>query len=151
MNKVLILIVSLSLSYALKVGERVDSSLINKLNIDTNKIVIIDFFASWCHSCEKEIPLISQYNTTIDKNKIEIIGIDVDRDKSDGIEFQKKLKKSNNLNFRVIDDPSNEIIAIFKPLGMPALYILKDAKIVEIIYGAIDDIDQVLNTKIKGL
>jgi len=121
------------------------------LGMQKDKIYIVDFFASWCHSCEKEIPYISKVHQKIDANKVEVIGIDVDKDIQKAKAFQEDLKSKNSLTFRVINDPQNSIIKEFKPIGMPALFYVKDFKIVDIIYGAVDNIDEVILADLKRL
>ena len=89
--------------FAYQKGDTVDMSLQKHLGMKTDKIYIIDFFASWCTSCKKEIPLISKVNTTLDKDHVEIIGIDVDKDEKKGVMFQKKLTTEGKLNSRVVN------------------------------------------------
>ena len=141
--KKLILFSMLTVSlFAYQKGDTVDIALQKHLDMKTDKIYIIDFFASWCASCKKEIPLISKVNTTLDQDHVEIIGIDVDKDEKKGVAFQKKLTSEGKLNFRVVNDPMNLIVAKFNPIGMPALYYIKEGRVVDIIYGAVDNIDQ---------
>jgi thiol-disulfide isomerase/thioredoxin len=126
--------------FALNVNDTVPTALSKYIKIDNNqnKLYIIDFFASWCGSCKKELPLISKINKTINKNQVEIIGIDVDKNVKSGIKFQKKL----NLDFRIINDPQGNVISVFNPIGMPTIYYVKNNKIIKIIPGAIKDIDE---------
>ena len=140
-----------SLLFSYQQGDTISKEMQEKLNIKGDKIYIIDFFASWCGSCKKEIPYISKVHQKIDSKKVEIIGVDVDKDIEKGKSFQKELKSKNNLTFRVINDPKNNIIKEFKPIGMPALFYVQNNKIVNVIYGAIDNIDEVILTDIKRL
>lgn len=151
MKKIVLIVTFVGLCFGLNVGDEINSDLSKQLQLDPNKVTVVDFFASWCHSCKKEIPLVSKLNTTINKNSVEIIGIDVDRKLEDGLAFQKSLQSENKLNFRVVDDPKNEIIKVFKPIGMPALYIIKEQKIVDVIFGAVDNIDEKIRHRINGL
>jgi len=137
--------------FAYQEGDTVDIVLQKHLEMETDKIYIIDFFASWCTSCKKEIPLISKVNTRLDKDHIEIIGIDVDKDEKKAVVFQEKLTSEGKLNFRVINDPMNLIVAKFNPIGMPALYYIKDGRVVNIIYGAVDNIDQKIILDMENL
>ena len=132
--------------FSLESGDMLPSSLGDKLVLEKDKIYIIDFFASWCKSCEKELPLMMNLNTKIDSNT-EIIGIDVDEDISKGKAFQESLK----LNFKVIDDSKNELIKIFDPAGMPAVFIVKNSKIIATVIGAKDDIDSYILEGLKDL
>ena len=142
---VLLLLTSLLFSY--QKGDTISQNIQDKLSIKENKIYIIDFFASWCVSCKKEIPYLSKINDTLDKEKIEIIGVDVDEDIKKGQSFQKEL----NINFRVIDDPKSEIIKLFDPVGMPALFFIKNNKIAGSIIGAKDNIDKIILNELKWL
>lgn len=51
------------------------------------KLVIINFFASWCPPCKLETPdFVSVYNDYKDKNFV-IVGISIDDNKHDAIDF----------------------------------------------------------------
>ena len=150
--KVITLILLLSsLVFAYKVGDEVNQNIAKTLGMKENKIYIVDFFASWCGSCKKEIPHISDVDAQVDKSKVEIIGVDVDKDVQKGIAFQNELKSKGSLTFRVVNDPMNNIIKEFKPIGMPALYYVKDGKVVDVIFGAVDNIDKVILKDLKRL
>lgn len=119
-----------------------------KLILKPNQTYIIDFFASWCVSCEKELPILSKMNN--DKFKplnIELIGIDVDQNINDGKKFQEKMSK--HLTFAIINDPSNNIINSYKPLGIPAIYIINNNSICGKIFGAIPNLEEKIEEQIK--
>ena len=141
----LVCVLMLSSAHAYKVGDSIDANIAKTLKIDDSKITIVDFFASWCVSCKKELPLIDNLNKRIDKKKVEILGVGADKDIAKGLAFQKKLA----LNFRVHDDPSQKVIAAFNPIGMPAVYILKGGKVLDVIFGAVPNIDKELENLIK--
>jgi thiol-disulfide isomerase/thioredoxin len=140
-----------SLLFAYQKNDVIDEQLQKTLGIKENKVYIIDFFASWCDSCEKEIPYISKVHEKIDSKKVEIIGIDVDKDASKAEAFQQRLQAHNHLNFKVINDPQNTIIKAFEPIGMPALFYVQNGKVMNVIYGAIDNIDDVILNDLKEM
>ena len=151
MRTLLTLLVLSSLLFSYQKGDIVSKEIKNKLNIQENKIYVIDFFASWCSSCKREMPHLSKVNDTIDKSKIELIGIDVDENLEKGQTFQKELREAKSLNFRVVNDPKGEIVKLFEPVGIPALYIVKDGKVIDFLFGAKDDIDKLLLDVLKKL
>ncbi len=143
----ILLLLCSSLLFGYKIGDTISENSKKRLNITENKIYIVDFFASWCPSCEKEMPYISKVNNIIDKNQIEIIGVGVDEDIKESKSFISKL----DINFKVIHDPKNEIIQEFDPIGMPAIFFIKDNKVVDSIIGAKDNIDKVILQKLNKL
>ena len=151
MKKMIMSLLLLTNLYAYDKGDTISDALATHIGCDGDKVYVIDFFASWCGSCKKEIPLLSKLNTKIDKSKVEIIGIDVDKKVSHGLKFQKMLASEGNLNFRVVNDPQNKIISAFAPIGMPTLYYVKNKKIVGIITGAIDNVDSVVFKQLQEL
>jgi len=151
MKKTVLSVLLLTNLYGYNKGDTISDSLASHIGITQNKIYVVDFFASWCGSCKKEIPLISKVNKEIDKTKVEIIGIDVDKKVQHGLKFQKMLKNGGKLNFKVINDPQNSVIAEFSPIGMPTLYYIKNKKIVKILTGAIDNIDKHILQDLKEL
>ena len=128
-------------------GDIVEPTIIKKLDLKKEKIYVIDFFASWCGSCKKEMPLLINASKEMDKNKFELVGVDVDEELAKGEAFQKEL----NISFRVVNDSTNEIIKAFNPLGMPSLYVIKDGKVVDFLFGAKDNIDKLIADELKEL
>ncbi len=137
--------------FAYDIGDKIDEDVASKLGLKSDKIYVLDFFASWCGSCKKEMPLLSALNKNIDKNRVEIIGIDADENPKKGMAFQDEMKKKGSLNFRVYNDPKGEIVSKFNPVGFPAVYIVKDLKVVSAHMGAKDHIDRVISKEIEGL
>lgn len=151
MRPIIFILFLSSLLLGYEKGDTLSLEIQDRLGIQEEKIYVIDFFASWCDSCEKEIPYISEVHQKIDQDRVEIIGIDVDKKMENALAFQKELIAKEALTFRVINDPENEIIKEFKPIGMPALFYIQDKKVVEVIYGAVDDIDKIIIADLKRL
>ena len=151
MKNILFSLLLTSGAFAYQVGETLDAPIASKLGLNSDKIYVIDFFASWCGSCKKEIPLISIANNRINKHTTQIIGVDVDKNLQDGIDFQNKLKEKKRLNFKVVNDPKGEIISKFSPIGMPTLYYVKNNKVLKIITGAVDEIDNIILSDLKAM
>jgi len=135
--------------YAYEKGDIISDNMAAHIGCNGEKVYVVDFFASWCGSCKKELPLISKANKNIDKSQVEIIGIDVDKNIQKGLAFQESLKADGKLNFRIINDPQNLIISEFAPIGMPTLYYIKNKTVVGVITGAVDDIDEQILQDIK--
>ena len=149
MIKRLLLTASLTISsaFAYNVGDTVDKSIVNDLKMNDNKIYIVDFFASWCASCKIELPLISKLNQKLDKSKYVLLGVNSDTDINKGKNFVKKL----HLSFDVTYDNKNKIISKFAPIGVPAIYYIKNSKIQKVFFGAVHNIDQKILNDLKTI
>lgn len=151
MKILLVTILLLSNLLAYKKGDEINLDTATHLGLEDGKIYVIDFFVSWADSSAKKIPLISKANLKIDKNSVEIIGVNVDKDMYKGVNFQNRLQKEGKLNFRVVNDPQNSVIAEFNPLGMPTLYYVKNRKILNILEGKVENIDRQILENLKGI
>ncbi len=108
-------------------------------------LVIVDFFASWCHSCRKELPLLLKF--TQKHPNIKVIAVSVDEDKNAAKNFVKEL----NIQLPILYDTDGKIVSYFNPVGIPALYIFKDKKLQGSIIGAKETFLDILTNKIKAL
>lgn len=133
-------------TYAYKVGDTVSPEIAKHLKLNKNGVTIVDFFASWCVSCRKELPLINKLSKTIGSN-VSIVGVCADENMKEGLAFQKEL----GLTFYVYNDEKQKVTASFNPIGMPAIYYIKNNKVVKIHYGAIDHIDSVIKKDLVAL
>ncbi|MBL4765746.1 MAG: TlpA family protein disulfide reductase [Colwellia sp.] len=134
-------------AYALEIGDTVSEELQKQLNIPAGKVGIVDFFASWCLSCEKELPDMKKFIQQDTDKKTYVIGIDVDEELAEGLAFQAEL----SIDFPVINDTEQQIIDAFSPIAMPALYYVLDNKIIGKRIGAVHYIDQKIKEDLYNL
>lgn len=136
---------------ALNVGDGVDPAVLARLEIDPAKLTVVDFFAQWCASCRKELPLISAVYGRVDKSKVDFVGVDTDDSLQVAELFQRDMRAKGALSFRAVNDPEQTLVGAFKPKGYPALYILKGGKVVRAHLGAIPNVDELLDKELKAL
>lgn len=70
-----------------------------KAMLDDNKgkVIMLNFFATWCPPCKVEIPEIVQLRSAFPEDKLVIVGLSVDGDKKPVIPFLSRL----NVNYPV--------------------------------------------------
>ncbi|GAW97095.1 MULTISPECIES: TlpA family protein disulfide reductase [Colwellia] len=130
-----------------EIGDTISKKAQQILNIPAGKVGVVDFFASWCASCAKEIPDMKKFIKADTEQKTYVIGIDVDEELEEGLAFQQELA----IDFPVINDTDQSLIAEFSPIGMPALYYVIDNKIVGKRIGAVDNIDEKIKDDLAKL
>lgn len=112
----------------------------------SGKWVIVNYWATWCSPCLKELPDISAY-VTAHKDKVAAIGLDFeDSDKAD----VEKFLKTHVLSYPVaqvdIDNPPKDFDT---PKGLPNTYIIApDGHVAKAFMGPITTKD--LDTVIGG-
>jgi len=143
----LVLLLSSLPTFSLEVGDTIDPEIAKQLNIPAGKVGIIDFFASWCLSCAKEMPELNDFDANESTNQTKVLGIDVDEELEEGLVFQRKF----NVKFAVHNDTTQKIIQHFDPIGMPALFYIKDNKVIGKRIGAVDNIDEKIKLDLAKL
>jgi thiol-disulfide isomerase/thioredoxin len=71
--------------------------------VGQGKIVLIDFWASWCPPCRKEMPALVELYKKYNKKGFEIVGVSLDKDKDAWVEGVKNMhmewKQLSDLKF----------------------------------------------------
>lgn len=59
----------------------------------SNKVVIVDFWATWCSPCREEIPHLNKLYAELKGKGLEIVGISMDTDGTDGVrDFAREFR-----------------------------------------------------------
>ena len=116
------------------------------LSQQTGKWVIVNFWATWCSPCLKELPDISAF-VAAHKDKVSAIGLDFEDAEKDEIEqFLRKHPLSYPVAQVDIDNPPKDFDA---PKGLPNTYVIApDGHVAKSFMGPITTKD--LETAIGG-
>lgn len=142
----LVLVMSSPL-WAFQEGEMLTDTAKSRLSLDSNKLTIVDFFAEWCVSCRHELPEVNDLYQSLEGTGVTVLGVDVDEEVEVGLAFQKQL----GLDFPVVNDPDQELVNEFKPIGMPALYYIYQGQVLKVRFGAINNISQVITADLAEM
>lgn len=109
-----------------------------KLSDYKGKVILLNFWATWCPPCKKELPSLSQISNELKDKDFKMIGVSVD----DNQEVLNSFLKSNNLPYTIVFEPSQLVSKYMAATGqnqnvVPQTYIIdKNGKVVETILGA---------------
>jgi cytochrome c biogenesis protein CcmG/thiol:disulfide interchange protein DsbE len=79
------------------------------------KVVVIDFWASWCVPCRRSFPWMNEMHSRYEDDGLVIIGVNVDRQSEDAAAFLEKYPAS----FAVIYDPEGVLASRYGVEVMP--------------------------------
>lgn len=86
------------------------------------KIVVVNFWATWCPPCKREMPSLERLKGLMDARTFEIVAINAGEGEEEIGRFRKSLDPP--LTFRFALDPDAEALRAFSVGGLPATFVI---------------------------
>jgi thiol-disulfide isomerase/thioredoxin len=102
------------------VGSAVQAAPPPELGEIKGKVVWVDFWASWCAPCRRSFPWLNQMQTKYAAQGLEVVGINLDTDRSVADKFLKEVPARFTLKF----DPAGKVATKFAIQAMPSSFLL---------------------------
>jgi thiol-disulfide isomerase/thioredoxin len=84
------------------------------------KVVLVDFWASWCVPCAKSFPLMEELHNKYKDRGLVIVAVSVDEKAADMTKFLKKQP----VTFTVVRDAAQKLVSIAEVEAMPTSFLL---------------------------
>jgi cytochrome c biogenesis protein CcmG, thiol:disulfide interchange protein DsbE len=84
------------------------------------KIVVLNFWATWCPPCVEELPTLVQLQEQLKDKGVTVIGVSVDADADDYHRFLKDHK----IDFLTVRDPDQKANNLYGTVKFPETYII---------------------------
>lgn len=95
--------------------------------------LIVNFFASWCHPCQKETPLLAGFYRA-HHGQVTIVGVDV----NDGTQLALGFVHRTGVGYTVAADPDGATAAQYGVVAVPQTFFLNaDHRVVKRVFGAV--------------
>lgn len=115
---------SLALTAPLKVGDAFPDltqfGLEGNLPDINDKVVLVDFFASWCGPCKESFPAMDALQKQFGAQGFIVLAVNLDKKKSDMEDFVK----AHPVSFPIVRDSSNKLVSEVKIPTMPSSFLL---------------------------
>ena len=84
------------------------------------KVLILDFWASWCVPCRRSFPWMNEMQEKYGGQGLVIVGVNMDADAAEAQTFLKEF----SVDFRIIEDAKGELAKKFDVIAMPSSYVI---------------------------
>lgn len=84
------------------------------------KIVLVDFWASWCAPCKKSFPTLDELGRRYGTNSFVVLAINVDEHRGN----MEKFLKANPVGFTVVRDAEQKLVETASVQAMPTSFLL---------------------------
>ena len=101
------------------------------------KVVLLDFWASWCPPCLKSLPKYNDLRREIGTANFEIVAVNVDENTDDARKFLQKYPVS----YPIAKDPKGVLPGVFGVKAMPTSYLIDKNGVVQYVHAAFKDGD----------
>jgi cytochrome c biogenesis protein CcmG/thiol:disulfide interchange protein DsbE len=107
-----------------------------KLSSYKGRVVLLDFWATWCTGCKQEIPWYMEFQDKYKKSGLSAIGVSLD---DDGWKSVKPFLQEHKINYPIVTGNWDTMGKSFGFDSMPAtLLIDRDGKIADLHVGMVD-------------
>lgn len=95
------------------------------------KVVLVDFWASWCEPCAQEMPVLERLYTQYRGQGFTVVGVSIDRDVANARTFLGR----HRVSFPIVHDGGQQVAGRYRPPRMPSSYIIDRSGVVRHVHG----------------
>jgi thiol-disulfide isomerase/thioredoxin len=92
------------------------------------RVVLVNFWATWCEPCEREMPAMERLYQALPRDQFELVAVAIDDSESDVVAFQDEYR----LSFPIVLDSDQRVYGAYQTMGVPeSLLIDRQGRIIE--------------------
>lgn len=84
------------------------------------KVVLVNFWASWCGPCREELPVYDRLSRKYKERGLVVVGVNIDKSANVARDFLQGRKL--DLSFPVVNDADHVVVKSYAPPTMPSSY-----------------------------
>ncbi len=102
------------------------------LSSQKGKVVVLDFWASWCAPCREEFPFLVELANQNKDNAFSVVAVNIDKKSANAKAFIQKLKVE--VPFIVPCDPDSKNPALYGVENMPTTFVIDKKGVIRYIH-----------------
>ena len=111
------------------------------------KVLVLNFWATWCPPCIQEIPSLSRFQKEFAGSGVKVVAISIDKNRSKYRDFLQRVRVS----FDTAWDPNADISASYGTFQIPETYIIKNGRVMKKFAESVDWTNSDVTNYVKGL
>lgn len=90
------------------------------------KLLVLNFWATWCPPCIQEIPSLNAFQKTFADKGVVVVAVSIDKNPAKYRAFLDRI----HVSFQTARDPNADISTEYGTVQIPESYIIRDGKVV---------------------
>ena len=111
------------------------------------KVLVLNFWATWCAPCVQEIPSLSEFQKEFGRNGVVVVAVSIDKNPQKYRNFLDHFRVS----FDTARDPSANLSAEYGTFQLPESYIIKDGRVMRKFPNAANWVSDDVKQYVQGL
>lgn len=103
------------------------------------KVVLLDFWASWCEPCQRELPELEKLQRELGARGLQVVALNLDQQRQNAQSAAQRLR----LTLPVPLDPESKVAERYDPPKMPTSYLIDRAGVVRFIHAGYEGLKDV--------
>jgi peroxiredoxin len=119
-----------------------------RLGEQRGRVVLVNFWATWCGPCRVELPHLSRLHDKYRSSGFLLLGVNIDEDPT----LAKALVSKMGLTFPVLLDPEKKVVGAYDLNAMPATVLIdRDGRVRHLHRGYKEGVEALYEQQVRAL
>jgi thiol-disulfide isomerase/thioredoxin len=98
------------------------------------RVILLDFWATWCPPCREELPLLDVLQETYGRQAFAVVAVNIDNHKDNALRFLQ----ANRVKLQPVWDQHKKVVAVYNIEQMPTTFIIDKNGIIRYVHAGFE-------------